>query len=97
MKKLREYKTVAGLLGNRDRWCKGTMARISYRGQPCEVEDGKAFCLYGAIERVYKPNGKIFEIVSKMREVLGREIVAFNDDCRTTYEKVIMAVKKAKI
>ena len=94
---MREYKTVAGLLSDPSRWCKGAMAKETRGGSSCSILDGKMFCLYGAIERVYQDMNKRYEVVGKVRKLLGRDIIEFNDARRRTHAEVLAVVKKARI
>lgn len=94
---MREYKTVAGLLADPERWCKGAAAKLTRRGGSCPVDIGKMFCLLGAIHRVYKTNEKIGNIVYKVRELIGKDIITWNDARRRTHAQVLAVVKKARI
>lgn len=101
---MQKYKTVAELLRDPKRWCKGHYA-VDAGGDTCAVDDPKAakWCLVGACERVY---GRLHcgLAVGKLRNALncatiggGSSPACFNDLPTTTYEDIMAVVEKAGV
>lgn len=97
-----KYKTVAGLLADRKRWCKGEMARLG-NNSPCydytDFTKAAKFCLLGAIAFVCGDDVKLVdEKQKKLLSVIGvAQIADWNDSPKRTHGEVLRAVKKAKI
>lgn len=96
-----KYATVAELLEDPLRWCKGAEA-IDINGARCDAggSDAVSWCLTGACWRVYGLSAcHAFNALDRI--VLGdlgyMSVVGFNDSPKTTHADVLALVKKAGI
>jgi hypothetical protein len=91
-----EFKTVRELLADESRWTQGYFA-VNKNGNdvPAYAEDAVRFCLLGACKRVYRDFDSESEARRKLRRVIGRGIVTFNDF--HSHAEVLAAVIEAGI
>lgn len=99
----RTYKTVAGLLGDPSRWCKGENA-LDKNGRIVNPDnkDAVKFCLSGAIFRVYgsydaPEAGEVMTVIAQKYRKKYSYMYEWNDSRRRTHEEVLSVVKLAKI
>lgn len=93
--------SVAELLADPARWTKDYSA-VDDRGFMVEPDDevACAFCICGAIQRVYGHDGydANYEKIRKSLSAPGRRLVAtFNDAPERTHAEVLEAVRRAGI
>lgn len=95
-KPISKCRTVYDLLENPDRWTKHILARDK-AGIPTNILDKNAvsWCLSGAMDKVYGPKIGI-DIWLKAEKIING-VANFNDNPKTTHEKLLKMVKKLKI
>lgn len=98
--------SIKELFSTSVRWTKNTLARTS-AGASCGVtaNEAAAFCLLGAVERVYGMGGeayvttvkKLGDVISKYSLTGARDLVCFNDSAATTFVDVQRVVALADV
>lgn len=101
---MKQHKTVFSLLADKERWCRGHLAKGS-QGRPCDPKDADAacFCLAGAVRRVYKTPAKIQIVLARLNNAIVKlftrrrpGITEFNDYQRTKHRDILAVVALAK-
>lgn len=95
--------TVAELLSDESKWCKGYWAKLA-NGSSCTSPDDNAccFCLIGATNFVYSDWDAREAALERLYEAAGRaaggmSAMAFNDHPDTTFEMVRRVIEEAGV
>lgn len=105
----REYKTVRGLLRNRERWTKDHYFKQVIK------KDGRvvnSYCLSGACRAVYGDhNNKFYRALDRIIKAIGElhpqfldgrsrvegDVIIFNDHERRRHKDILKVVQKARV
>jgi len=94
--KVREFKSVRGLLASPKRWCRYHLAS-DYNGFRVSVQSSSAakFCLIGACQKIYPDPERRSIALQKLGAVYKGSLSSFNDS--HDHADVIALVRKANI
>ncbi len=105
---MKKFKTVEELLEDPARWIKATGA-VTAEGKAVSVDhkDACAFCLVGALSKVYGHGYDLQLAKEKVRAAISRrlddvrlpysKIIYWNDDPATTHADVMEVVREAHV
>jgi hypothetical protein len=103
----KEFKSVRGLLQDKNRWTKGALAvNASGKVVSSSSETAVKFCLVGAVSRIYPSEKNFLKRADVFKRLLAAlksfkycypTIVQFNDAHLTTHDEVLKLIRKARV